>query len=310
MLSRREMIKLLSLAGAGLFTDGFTRQLPVTNLFSKKMLMRKIPSSGELLPVIGLGTWQTFDVGKSESDRTPLKEVLTLMKEKGGKVIDSSPMYGSSEEVIGDLTAELKIQDSFFYATKVWSSGKEQGIKQMNESFKKMRRKVMDLIQIHNLVDWKIHLKTLREWKETGKVRYIGITHYTVSSYPQLEDIIKTEKIDFVQFNYSIDVRDAEKSLLPAAKDAGVAVIINRPYGGGNLFNKVRGKEIPEWAKEVDINSWGQFFLKFILSHEAVTCAIPGTSKPNHLVDNMMAGYGELPDEKLRERMAEFVKEL
>jgi diketogulonate reductase-like aldo/keto reductase len=310
MISRREMLKLLSLAGAGLITNGFTRQLPVTNLFSEKMLTRKIPSSGELLPVVGLGTWQTFDVGKSESDRAPLKEVLMLMKEKGGKVIDSSPMYGRSEEVVGDLAAELKIQDSFFYATKVWTSGKEQGINQMNESFKKMKRNVMDLMQIHNLVDWKTHLKTLKEWKEGGKIRYIGITHYTVSSYPQLEEIIKKEKIDFVQFNYSIDVRDAEKRLLPAAKDNGTAVIINRPYGGGNLFSKVRGKEIPEWAKEFDISSWGQFFLKFILSNDAVTCAIPGTSRPNHLVDNMMAGYGELPDTKMRERMAEFVREL
>jgi len=218
-------------------------------------------------------------------------------------------MYGSSEEVVGDLTTELKIADHFFYATKVWTSGREEGIEQMNDSFKKMKRNKMDLMQIHNLVDWKTHLKTLREWKDNGKVRYIGITHYTESAYDELEKIMKSEKPDFVQFNYSMDSREAEKRLLPAAKDLGIAVLINRPYGGGNLFGKVKGKTLPEWTKEYDINSWGQFFLKFILSHEAVTCVIPGTSKPNHLVDNMLAGFGKLPDNSARENMLRYMKE-
>jgi diketogulonate reductase-like aldo/keto reductase len=302
MPSRRDTLKMLALAGAGIVSGGFKLQ----NFISEKMLTRKIPASGEDLPVVGLGTWQTFDVGSSESERKTLKEVLTLMKEKGGKVIDSSPMYGSSEKVVGDLTTELVIQNYFFYATKVWTSGKEQGINQMNESFRKMKRDKMDLMQIHNLVDWKTHLKTLRDWKEQGKIRYLGITHYTESAYDNLEEIMKKEKPDFVQFNYSIDSREAERRLLPAAKDLGIAVLINRPYGGGSLFSRVKEKEIPEWAKEFDINSWGQFFLKFTLSNEAVTCVIPGTSKPKHLVDNMMAGYGALPDKKTAGRMAEY----
>lgn len=303
MISRRDMMKMLAVTGAGILTNGFKLE----SFYMNEMLKRKIPSNGEYLPVVGLGTWQTFDVGSSETERNSLKEVLTLMKEKGGTVIDSSPMYGTSESVVGDLTTELKIRDHFFYATKVWISGKQQGINQMNDSFRKMKRDKIDLMQIHNLVDWKTHLKTLREWKEDGRIKYIGITHYTESAYDDLETIMKNEKPDFVQFNYSIDTRAAEKRLLPAAKDLGIAVLINRPYGGGNLFSKVRGKSLPEWTKEFDINSWGQFFLKFIISHEAVTCVIPGTSKPNHLVDNMLAGYGKLPDKSAREKMLNYL---
>ena len=305
MISRRDTIKLLALSGAGIITNGFKLESIVGN----NMLIRKIPATGEELPVVGLGTWQSFDVGTSQEERSTLKEVLTLMKEKGGTVIDSSPMYGSSEEVVGDLTNELDFQDSFFYATKVWTTGKDDGIKQMNESFRKMKREKMDLMQIHNLVDWKTHIKTLRDWKEGGKIRYIGITHYTESAYSNLESIMKSERPDFVQFNYSIDRREAEDRLLPAAKDLGVAVLINRPYGGGNLFSKVKGKALPEWAKDFGINSWGQFFLKYILSNEAVTCVIPGTSKPKHLVDNMLAGYGRLPDQSTREKMVEYINE-
>jgi len=298
------MLKFLSLYGAGIISNGF--KLPV--FFIEKMLSRKIPSTGEELPVVGLGTWQTFDIDTSEAERKILKEVLTLMVKKGGKVIDSSPMYGSSEEVVGDLTNETGNQDYFFYATKVWTTGKEQGIKQMNESFRKMKREKIDLMQIHNLVDWQTHLKTLREWKDKGKIRYIGITHYTESAYKNLEKIMKKEKPEFVQFNYSIDSRDAEKRLFPAAKDLGIAVLINRPFGGGNLFSKVKGKELPVWTKDFDVNSWGQFFLKFILANDSVTCVIPGTSKPNHLVNNMMAGYEKLPDKSEREKMAELFK--
>lgn len=302
MISRRDMMKMLAASGAGILTNGFK----LKSFYMNEMLKRKIPSTGESLPVVGLGTWQTFDAGSSETERNSLKEVLTLMKEKGGTVIDSSPMYGTSENVVGDLTAELKIAEHFFYATKVWITGKQQGIDQMNDSFRKMKRSKMDLMQIHNLVDWKTHLKTLRDWKDSGKIRYIGITHYTESAYDDLETIMKNEKPDFVQFNYSIDTRAAEKRLLPAAKDLGSAVLINRPYGGGNLFSKVRGKSLPEWTKEFDINSWGQFFLKFILSHEAVTCIIPGTSNPKHVVDNMLAGYGKLPDKSARDKMVNY----
>lgn len=301
MISRRNMMKLLAVSGAGLLTNGFTLE----KFIKENMQLRKIPSTGESLPVVGLGTWQTFDVGSSSDERNTLKEVLKLMKEKGGTVIDSSPMYGKSEKVVGDLTSELNMQEHFFFATKVWTSGKDSGINQMNDSFKKIKREKMDLMQIHNLVDWKTHLKTLRDLKESGKIRYIGITHYTESAYDDLEKIMKNEKLDFVQFNYSIDVRAAEKRLLPAAKDTGTAVLINRPFGGGNLFSKVRGKALPEWVKEYEINSWGQFFLKFILSHEAVTCVIPGTSNPKHLVDNLLSGYGKFPDAALRNKMTD-----
>lgn len=302
--SRRKMMQLLGGTSLGLLSPSL--------LFSKKMnssnmATRTIPSSGEALPIIGLGTWQTFDVGNNQEEQKQLSEVLKLMREKGGKVIDSSPMYGSSESVVGDLTAKSGHADDFFYATKVWTTGKQSGIDQMNSSMQKMKRSKMDLMQIHNLQDWKTHLKTLLDWKEKGKIRYIGITHYTDSSHSRLEEIIKSEPIDFVQFNYSINDRNAEKRLLNTAKDNGVAVIINRPYAGGSLFRLTKGKELPAWAADYDISSWGQFFLKYIVSHPAVTCVIPGTSKPHHLVDNMGAGYGRMPDEQVRRKMVEIL---
>jgi len=277
---------------------------------NNEMIRRKIPSSGELLPVIGLGSWLQFDVNRTESELMPLLEVLKKMIDYGGRVIDSSPMYGRAEEIIGDLTSELGIADKFFYATKVWTTGRENGIEQMTASSKKMRRNTIDLMQIHNLVDWQTHMKTLKDWKDKGKIRYIGITHYTASAHEQLEEIIKLKEIDFVQFNYSIGVRNAEDRLLNASKDHGVAVIINEPYEGGALFKVVKGKTLPEWSKESDISSWGQFFLKYIISHPAVTCVIPGTSDPKHLVDNMEAGYGQLPDEKMKKRMVEYFEGL
>ncbi|MDR8389637.1 aldo/keto reductase [Aliifodinibius sp. S!AR15-10] len=272
------------------------------------MRKRAIPSSGEELPVVGLGTWIQFDVGESSTARKPLKEVLRLMAEHGGEVIDSSPMYGNSEEVVGDLSTELGIADQFFYATKVWTSGRQSGINQIQASMQKMRRDTIDLMQIHNLLDWQTHLQTLKNWKQDGRIRYIGITHYTTSAHDRLEQIIRSEDIDFVQFNYSIRTRNAEQSLLDTALENGVAVIINRPYEGGSLFGAVSGRDLPEWAADYDINSWGQFFLKYILSHPAVTCVIPGTSDPEHLVDNMGAGYGRLPDEQGREKMVQFIE--
>ena len=274
------------------------------------MRTRSIPSSGEKIPVVGLGTWIQFDVGPSDEERAPLKEVLKKMTELGGKVIDSSPMYGRSEKVIGELTTELGLADQFFYATKVWTRGKQAGIDQMNASMRKMNRNTIDLMQVHNLVDWQTHLETITDWKRTGKIRYSGVTHYTTRAHDNLEEIVQSREIDFVQFNYNIGVRNAERSLLPAAADNGVAVIINEPYGGGSLFDSVKGKELPEWAPEYDINSWGQFFLKYILSHPAVTCVIPGTSDPEHLVDNMQAGYGSLPDEETRNRMVRYFENL
>ena len=273
------------------------------------MITRPIPSSKEALPVIGLGTWQTFDVPAS-ADKEPLKQVLNTMHQYGGTLIDSSPMYGRSEAVVGELTAGSELENQYFYATKVWTRGREAGIRQMNESFSAMRRKTMDLMQIHNLVDWETHLRTLKEWKAAGKIRYIGITHYTDSMHEDLAKILASVPIDFVQFNYSIVSRNAEKRLLPTAADHGVATLINRPLGEGGLFAKVRGKALPGWAKDYEIESWSQFFLKFLVAHPAVTCVIPGTSKPDHMADNAKAGHGPLPDAATREKMAALIAEL
>ena len=274
------------------------------------MLKRSIPSSGEALPVVGLGTYQSFDVGGNDSERRPLKEVLRLFVEQGGKLVDSSPMYGPSESVVGDLATELNITPQLFIATKVWTSGRDAGIRQMEESFRRMKVERMDLMQIHNLLDWKTHLATLKQWKAAGRVRYIGITHYHSGAYADLERLIKTRDFEFVQFNYSIAERGAEERLLPLAQEAGIAVIVNRPCAQASLFSRVRGKEVPAWAAEFDCKSWGQFFLKYMISHPAVTCVIPATAKPQHLLDNMMAGVGRLPDEVTRRKMAAFMDSL
>jgi diketogulonate reductase-like aldo/keto reductase len=272
------------------------------------ILQRIIPSTGEKLPAVGVGTWQTFNVGQSEADRRPLKEVLQKMIELGATMIDSSPMYGNSEAVVGDLSTEVQVNDKLFIATKVWTTGMAEGINQMNESFIFLKRKKIDLMQVHNLVDWQTHLKTLRKWKEEGKIRYIGITHYTDSSHGTLAEIIRNNPIDFVQVNYNLLDWNAENVLFPTAVDRKVAVIVNRPFEEGALFRRVAGKELPEWASEFDCKSWAQFFLKFILSHPAVTCAIPGTSKISHLVDNLGAATGKLPDESQRNRMKDYFR--
>jgi diketogulonate reductase-like aldo/keto reductase len=271
---------------------------------------RPIPRTGELLPVAGLGTYQNFDVGNDAGKSESLKEVLRLFVQYGGALVDSSPMYGSSESVVGDLAAGLEITGQLFMATKVWTSGRESGIRQMKESMRRMKVARMDLMQIHNLQDWATHLKTLQTWKTAGRIRYIGITHYHSGAYGDLERLMKTREFDFVQFNYSMAEREAEERILPLAQDTGTAVIINRPFAQASLFSRVRGKEVPAWAAEFDCKSWGQFFLKYILGHPAVTCVIPATSKPHHLVDNMMAGIGHLPDAAMRKRMVEFMKGL
>lgn len=272
------------------------------------IIKRSIQSTGEELPVIGLGTWQTFDVAASAPERESLKQVLTTLYEKGGRVVDSSPMYGRSEAVVGELSTTLKVNEKLFFATKVWTNGRERGIEQMNDSFRLMRREKIELMQIHNLVDWETHIKTLRRWKEEGKIKYIGLTHYADSAHEKLLSILSTEQVDFIQVNYNLLERNAEKKLLPFAQDNGVAVLINQPFESGNLFHRVKGKALPPWSKEFDCNSWGQFFLKFILSHPAVTCAIPGTSKPHHMLDNIGAAFGNLPDEKQRQRMVSAIQ--
>jgi diketogulonate reductase-like aldo/keto reductase len=307
-MRRREFIKV----GASVVLSSLLSMENYSTILQKKSMIeqRKIPSTGELLPCVGLGTWQTFDVGNDISERETLKEVLKILYQFGGKMIDSSPMYGTSEQVVGDLTYETKLQESFFYATKVWTQGKEDGIKQMKNSMKNMKREKMDLMQIHNLIDWNTHIKTLKSWKEDGKIRYWGITHYVESAYDSMINIIKKEKPDFVQFNYNIISRTSEIQLLDTSKDNNVAVIINRPFEEGALFRVTKNKKLPEWANDYQINSWSQYFLKFILSHPAVTCVIPGTSKVEHIKDNLSAGFGQFPDTIMRTKMVKYFESL
>jgi diketogulonate reductase-like aldo/keto reductase len=270
-----------------------------------QVLKRPIPGTGEVLPVIGLGTWQTFDVGDDSAERAPLLDVLKTLSAHGARVIDSSPMYGRSEEVVGSLSTELGLNDKLFIATKVWINGKDSGIKQMTESMSLLRRKKLDLMQIHNITDWRTHLPTLRQWKDEGRIRYIGITHYTENAYSQVEDILKKEPLDFLQINYSLTSRRASDRLFPLAQEKGIAVLINRPFEEGALFRKAKGMPLPEWSREFDCTSWAQFFLKFILTQPAVTCIIPGTSKKAHMMDNLQAGLGRLPDPILTKKMVD-----
>jgi diketogulonate reductase-like aldo/keto reductase len=272
-----------------------------------KLIKRIIPSSNEQLTPVGVGTWQTFDVSDAPSQREPLKGVLKTLLERSGSVIDSSPMYGRSEKVVGELSTELSLNSKLFIATKVWTSGEQEGIQQMNNSFSLLKRDKIDLLQIHNLVDWQTHLKTLRKWKETGKIRYLGITHYMEGAYSTIEEILKSNALDFLQINYSLVSRKAEERLFPLAKEKKVAVINNRPFEGGALFDTVKGRKLPDWAVEFDCNSWAQFFLKFNLSNPTVTCVIPGTDRLDHMVDNMAAAYGELPSEKHRAQMIKLI---
>ena len=261
------------------------------------MNTRKIPATGELLPVVGLGTWQTFDIGAAPAERAPRAEVLKVLFEAGGSVIDSSPMYGRAEAVVGDLLADAGTRSKAFLATKVWTHGRKEGIAQMEQSMKRLRTDKIDLMQIHNLVDWRTQLATLRRWKEQGRIRYIGISHYTASAYGEVEAVLRAEKgIDFLQIDYALDDRDAERRLLPLAAERGVAVIVNMPFGGGGLLRRLLPKPLPEWAGEIGCASWAQVLLKFVLSHPGVTCAIPGTRRKEHMEDNVAAGFGIVPD--------------
>ena len=308
-LSRRSLLKWSMATSASALCSNFL-EAPSMIIPIQRINTRTIPSSGEALPIVGIGTWQTFDVGNHATQRAELKKVLQTFVELGGQVMDSSPMYGTSEKVVGDLAADLGILDQLFMATKVWTNGEQAGIQQMDNSMQKMRRQPMDLMQVHNLLDFKTHIKTLQKWKAAGKIRYIGITHYLDNRHDEMAELIKKYPLDFIQINYSIQSRNAEKRLFPTAKDKGVAVLVNRPYEGGQLFRTIKNTALPLWAKEYDINSWGQYFLKFILSHPAITCVIPGTSKLKHLQDNMGAGLGNLPDKKGREKLATFLDNL
>jgi len=273
---------------------------------AQKIMTRKIPSTGEDLPAVGLGTWQVFDAGSDAAARAPLKQVLAGFAKAGGRMIDSSPMYGSAESVAGDLVAELGLREQLFIATKVWTRGREDGIREMERSFQRLKVKQMDLMQIHNLLDVDIHTKTINDMKAKGRIRYTGITHYTASAHADVERQLKKEKYDFLQINYSLAERDAEKRLLNLCKEKNIAVIANRPFAEGAMFKRVRGKPLPPWAGEIGAASWAQFFLKWIVGHPAVTCTIPGTGSPGHIADNVAAGFGALPDEALRKKMAAY----
>lgn len=273
------------------------------------MLTRAIPVTGEMLPVIGLGTSDEFSVSPGE-DLAPLREVLRRFVELGGKLVDTAPAYGNAEEVIGGLVAELGIAKRLFVATKVRTYGREAGVEQMQTSERLLKKRPLDLIQVHSLVDVDTQLKNLRAWKEAGRVRYIGITHSRTSAFGDLERLLRTEKLDFVQLNYSPTEPDAEKRLLPLAAEKGVAVIVNRPFENGYFFRKVKGKPLPGWTAEFGCASWAQFSLKYIIGQPAVTCVIPATSSPRHLVDNMDAGAGPLPDGRTRRRMRELALSL
>jgi diketogulonate reductase-like aldo/keto reductase len=308
-VSRRSVVRMISASAAGLLLPVRAARTQSSGE-SPKMLSRTIPSSGEKLPLIGLGTWQAFDVGASDAEQRPLQDVLTTFVKLGGHVIDSSPMYGRAEETIGELVSRLGLRNSLFLATKVWTRGKQGGIDSMERSLARLRTKAIDLMQVHNLVDVATQLATMREWKEQGRIRYIGITHYEAGAFSEVARILANEKLDFVQINYSIAEREAEDKILPLAQQRGVAVIANRPFGGGDLFSRVRGKPVPNFAKDFECTSWAQFFLKWIVANPAVTCAIPATNNVRHLEDNMRGGAGRLPDERMRARMVEVVSAL
>ena len=288
--------------GAGALGAGALTMPPASR--GAEALTRAIPRTGERLPAVGLGTWQVFDVAGNAAELAQARDTLRVFVERGGRVVDSSPMYGSSETVTGQLAAELSVRDKLFVATKVWTSGKQAGIRQMEDSMRKLRVERVDLMQVHNLVDATTHLATLAEWKAAGRVRYLGVTHYHAGAHADLEAVIARDDIDFAQLNFSLVEPDAERRLLRVAADTRTAVIVNRPFAEGALFRRTKGKALPDWAGEIGCASWAPFALKWILGHPAVTCAIPGTRNPAHVADNLGAATGPLPDAAMRQRMA------
>ena len=297
MFSRRDFIALSSLS--------FLPTLSNASMLNESMLKRVIPSSGEEMPVIGLGTSRVFDIERSKNELNVREKILDIFYENGGRLIDTSPMYGMSEEIIG-ITAKKYIEKNrFFLATKVWTEGRENGMRQIEESFQKMRTDKISLIQVHNLLDWKTQIKTLRSLKDEGRIDYIGITHYKSNAFDEMIKIMKAEKVDFAQFNYSMGEREAEQKILPFCKDKGIATLINRPFMRGRLFREAQEKKLPSWVSDYDIDSWGQFFLKYIISHDAVTNIIPATSKPKNMLDNAKAGMGRMLGKKAKKRMLE-----
>ena len=305
-ISRRKMLTISAGAGAGLLLNelpAFAQQQP--------QLMRAIPSSGEMIPAVGLGSARTFNVGPPSPEWVPLGDVVRLFHEMGGRFFDTAPSYGTSEQVAGQIAQEIGIHNDLFFATKISTrGGLDVGIAQQEESFRDWGRDVIDLNQVHNLQDTAIHLRTIRQAKEEGRTRYVGVTTSFGRQYEQMEQVLRSEELDFFQVNYSLGEREAADRLLPLAQDRGIGVIVNEPFNVGRLFGAVSGRELPDWAAEFDCQSWGQFFLKYILSHPAVTVIIPATGDPEHLVDNMGAGIGRLPNEATRRRMEEMFDNL
>jgi diketogulonate reductase-like aldo/keto reductase len=301
---RRAFLRFTTQAALALpLTHAARAQTPGTHTMSK----RPVPSTGEALPVVGCGTWRTFDVGENASARAGLADVLRVLFDAGGSVIDSSPMYGSTEEVAGALLTQLDAHRKAFVATKVWTQGREAGIAQMEQSRRRLQQPRIDLMQIHNLLDWRTQLATLRDWKSSGRIHYIGITHYTSSAFGDVEAVLRSEKLDFVQINYAADDRDAERRILPLAAERGVAVIINQPFGGGGLLGRLKDRPLPSFAQEIGCKSWAQLLLKFVLANPAVTCVIPGTGRREHMIDNVQAGFGAYPDAELRKHIVDAV---
>jgi aryl-alcohol dehydrogenase-like predicted oxidoreductase len=267
------------------------------------MQQRKIPSTGALLPVVGCGTWQTFDVGRDAAALAQRAAVLEVLFEAGGSVIDSSPMYGTSEQVVGEVLASMHARERAFIATKVWTRGRAAGIAQMERSMALLRSGRIELMQVHNLVDWRTQLETLVAWKRERRIDYLGVTHYTAGAFDELEAVMRTQPLDFVQLDYAANDRAAEATLLPLAASRGIAVLVNQPFGGGGLLRSLLPHPLPPWAADIGCSSWAQLLLKFVLAHPAVTCVIPGTGRPEHMRDNVQAGLGALPDAALRERI-------
>jgi diketogulonate reductase-like aldo/keto reductase len=307
-ITRRRLLTLAAGVSAVFTFDHATAQpSPPTATGGKNMQTRAIPSSAEPLPIVGLGTYRGFDVAPADPAYKQLPAVLNALFEKGGTLIDSSPMYGRAEQTTGELLSIHEPRSPAFLATKVWTRGREEGIAQMEQSFSLLQTDRIDLMQIHNLLDWKTHLPTLRQWNEEGRIRYIGITHYTASAYDEVEAVLKAEALDFLQINYALDDRGVEKRILPLCRERGVAVMCNRPFGGGGLIARLKGKPLPGWAAQVQVNSWPQLALKFLLSHSAVTCVIPGTGNPRYMADNAGAGFGPMLTGAQREQLIDLV---
>ncbi|MDA0194530.1 MAG: aldo/keto reductase [Bacteroidetes bacterium] len=306
--SRRHFVKTTLGASATLSISSLP--LSASDFLIQKIISKAIPSSGEQIPVVGIGTSRRYDVGTSEEERTPLRDVLKQFPKLGGKLVDTASSYGKAEEVVGDLVSEIGNRQDLFFATKVRQQEKADGIAEMERSFSRLKTDKIDLMQIHNLMGFDNVMPVVREWKQSGRIRYVGASTSNQRQYTDFEAMMKKETLDFIQINYSLDDRTAANKILPLAADRGMAVLINLPYGRGRLFDKVGDMTLPEWAADFDIKSWGQFFLKYIVSHPAVTCAIPGTAKPKYLTDNFGAAMGSLPDTAARKKMEQLFDSL